>query len=262
MNKKESFSAHSILITGASSGIGQSLARFYAQPGRTLFLWGRSTDKLEKTAQLCRDKGADVHIYVINLSIPSDAIKLLNKILTEHTIDMAILAAGSGDIKREAELLEDPENLLQLTQLNYTTPSLMANIIAHQMITRHIQGKIVLIGSVAGFHSLPFATGYSSSKAGIARFADSLRLAVKKCGVSVTLISPGFIDTPMSQRLDCDKPFLMGLNEATLKITDAIDNNKRELILPSIFNILKWIDRLAPASIKDFILSNIKVKQD
>lgn len=253
---------NSILITGASSGIGQSLAIFYAQPGKILFLWGRSEQKLQQTAQACKDKGATVYIYPIDLTNPMAATALLNEILNEHRIDMTILAAGSGDIKAERDLLESQETLYNLAQLNYVTPSLMANLIAQQMIEKHIQGKIVLISSVAGFHSLPFATAYSSSKAGLSRFSDSLRLAVKKWKIQVTLIVPGFIDTPMSQRLDCDKPFLIPIDKAITQITNAIAEGKRELILPKVFKLLKWIDLIAPNCIRDLILSRIKVKQD
>lgn len=256
------YSFNSILITGASSGIGQSLACFYAQPGKKLFLWGRSEKKLQETARLCQEKGAIVHLYQSDLTNPIISVELLHTILQEHTIDIAILAAGSGDIKGANDAIESQKTVYDLAQLNYVTPSLMANLIAQQMIQKHIQGKIVFISSVAGFHSLPFATAYSSSKAGLARFSDSLRIAVKKWKIQVTLIIPGFIDTPMSQRLECDKPFLIPIDKAVIQITNAIARGKRELILPKFFKLLKWIDLLAPASIRDFVLSRIKVKQN
>lgn len=252
----------SILITGASSGIGQSLACFYAQPGKKLFLWGRSEKKLQETARLCQEKGASVYLYQNDLTNPIASTQLLHTLLQEHTIDIAILAAGSGDIKDEKDAIESQRILYNLAQLNYVTPSLMANLIAQQMIQKHIQGKIVFISSVAGFHSLPFATAYSSSKAGLTRFSDSLRIALKKWKIQVTLIIPGFIDTPMSQRLECDKPFLIPIDKAVIQITNAITQGKRELILPKIFKLLKCIDLLAPVCIRDFILSRIKVKQD
>lgn len=255
-------SLNSILITGASSGIGQSLAYFYAEPGRKLFLWGRSEKKLQQTAQKCQDKGAIVYLYQSDLTNPDKATKLLHEILNKYNIDMAILGAGSGDIKADNDDIESQQLLYNLALLNYVTPSLMANLIAQQMIQKHTHGKIVLISSVAGFHSLPFATAYSSSKAGLARFADSLRIAVKKWKIQITLITPGFIDTPMSQRLECNKPFLIPIDKATIQITNAIAEGKRELILPKIFKLLKWIDLLSPDCIRDFILSRIKVKQN
>lgn len=253
---------NSILITGASSGIGQALACFYAKPGVKLFLWGRSKKKLQQTAQQCQNKGASVYLYQSDLTNPLVSIQLLHDILKEHSIDTALFAAGSGDIKAENDDIESQKILYDLAQLNYVTPILMANLIVQQMIQKHIQGKIIFISSVAGFHSLPFATAYSSSKAGLTRFSDSLRIAVKKWKIQVTLIIPGFIDTPMSQRLECVKPFLIPIDEAIFQITNAIAQGKRELILPKIFKLLKWIDLLAPVCIRDFILSRIKVKQD
>ncbi|MDI2113766.1 SDR family NAD(P)-dependent oxidoreductase [Commensalibacter nepenthis] len=255
-------SLDSILITGATSGMGQALAYFYAKPGIKLFLWGRSKKKLNETAQRCQAKGAVVYTYPIDLTNPIAATTLLHEIFKDFTIDMAILAAGSGDIKSEQDILESQKTLYDLTQLNYVTPSLMGNLLAQQMIQKDIQGKIIFISSVAGFHSLPFATAYSSSKAGLTRFSDSLRLAVKKWKIQVTLIIPGFIDTPMSQRLECDKPFLIPLDKAVEQITNAIAEGKRELILPKIFKLLKWVDLIAPSFLRDLILSRIKVKQD
>lgn len=251
-----------ILITGASSGIGRALACHYAKDGHILLLWGRSEEKLKKTADICEGKGAVTYSFPVDLSDHEVALELLETLIDKFPIDMAILAAGSGDIRKNDEVLEAPETLLNLFKLNYATPTLMANRLAQQMIHRHIKGQLVFIGSVAAFHSLPFATAYSSSKAGLEKFADSLRIAVKKWGIKVNLITPGFIDTPMSQRLQCHKPFLMPLDQAVQEITQAIQDNKRHLILPKLFIVLKWIDILAPAFLRDFILSHIKVKQD
>lgn len=256
------FSAQNILITGASSGIGQSLAYACAAQGKNLFLWGRDENKLAETTEKCMEKGAHAYPFTVDLTHSEASLGTVNSILKNHSIDMAIFAAGSGDITKTGEILEDSSLLLNLMNLNYVTPSIMANKIAQQMIERHIKGHIVFIGSVAAFHSLPFATAYSSSKAGLSRFADSLRIALKKWKIHVTLITPGFIDTPMSQRLSCHKPFLIPLDKATTEIIKAVNTNQKQLIIPKPFRILKWIDLLSPDFVKDFILSHIKVKQD
>ena len=250
-----------IFITGASSGIGASLANYYARPGTTLILWGRSSDKLTKVKISCQQKGAIVATREVDLVNTDQALLDLESYLSVHQFDIAILAAGSGDIKNDHEKLESIDTFKKLAMLNYVTPCAMANRIAMQMIEKK-SGHIVLIGSVAAFHSLPFATAYSSSKAGLTRFADCLRLALKRYGVKVTLITPGFVDTPMSQRLDCSKPFLMSVSKAVKKISAAINHNKDHVIMPLPFSILKWIDNHAPKRIRDYILLNLKVKQD
>ncbi len=256
------FSAQNILITGASSGIGQSLAIASANKGKNLYLWGRSEQKLTITRKKCFEKGANVYCYIVDLVDSEQTIYQLDKLLADHTIDLTILAAGSGDIKEEENNLESSDLLFKLMHLNYVTPCLMSNKIAQHMINQHIQGHIIFISSVAGFYSLPFATAYSSSKAGLSRFADSLRIALRKWNIHVTLIIPGFVDTPMSRRLICDKPLLVPLNKATQMIIQAINKNKTHLIIPKLFNYLKWIELLAPTFLKDFILSHLKVKQD
>lgn len=254
-------SAKNILITGASSGIGQSLAIACANKGKTLFLWGRSQEKLDRTAQLCLNKGAKVQIFSIDLADSKNSLRQLETLLINYTIDMAIMAAGSGDIREDKNNLESDELLLKLMHLNYVTPCVMGNKIAQQMIDRGIYGQLVFVGSVAAFHSLPFATAYSSSKAGLSRFVDSLRISVKKWNIKITLITPGFVDTPMSQRLECNKPFMISLETATQKIIKAVNEEKAELIMPKLFVYLKWIDLVMPNRLKDFILSHLRVKQ-
>lgn len=256
-----SFVAKNILITGASSGIGQSLAIAYAKKGITLFLWGRSESKIKRIVNICEEKGATVHYFIVDLTNSNKVLDLLDNLLKQYKIDMAFFAAGSGDIKNEKEILENSSILFNLMALNYVTPCVMANKIAEQMIKNHITGHLIFIGSVAAFHSLPFATAYSSSKAALTRFADSLRIALKKWHINVTIITPGFIDTPMSQRLECTKPFLVPLDRATQAIIKAVKENKSHLTIPKLFILLKWLELLAPDFIKDFILSHIKVKQ-
>ncbi|CAK7193485.1 hypothetical protein COMNV_01701 [Commensalibacter sp. Nvir] len=256
------FNPKSILITGASSGIGKALALYYAKSGVTLFLWGQSEKRLQETKKYCERIGATVFICALNLSIPSNALEKLNEILAHTFLDLVILAAGSGDIKNQKYILEEPSQIFYMAQLNYVTPCLMATEIANQMIQKKINGRIVFLGSVAGFHSLPFASAYCSSKAGLWRFAQSLHLSLKKHNVSVTLITPGFIDTPLSQRLECNKLGMLKLEKAIQRITKAIETNKRELIIPKFFILLKWIDLLSPNWLKDYIFLHLKVKQN
>jgi len=118
-------------------------------------------------------------------------------------------------------------------------------------------GRIVLIGSAAGFHSLPFSAAYSGTKAGLARFADALRIGARDHGVTVTLVSPGFIDTAAARRIPGPKPMLIQPEAAAAHIAQAAAAGKAHLILPWPFALLRLFDRLLPRALRDRLLSSL-----
>lgn len=110
-------------------------------------------------------------------------------------------------------------------------------------------GRIVLVGSPSSFHALPFAAAYSGTKAGLAHFAQALRIAVRPHGIYVTLVSPGFIDTAAGRRVPGPKLLLMG--------PDAVAARIAHLILPWPFPALRWFDRLLPRPMRDRVLAGL-----
>ena len=184
-----------ILITGASGGLGAALARHYAAPGRSLLLWGRDRERLELVAAGCRAAGADVIMRSLDIADSAAAIAAIENEDEAGAIELALLVAGTGDTRAPGDLVEDAAQVARLGSVNFVATAAMAAALAGRMAQRH-EGRIVIVGSAAAFHALPFAAAYAGSKAGIARFAQALRLGVKEHGVHVTLVSPGFIDTP------------------------------------------------------------------
>ncbi|OUI86361.1 oxidoreductase [Acetobacter tropicalis] len=250
----------SILITGATGGIGMELARRYAKPGRTLILWGRNAERLQRLATLCCARGAAVVTRQINLLDGKAALQAIREDDTKHPLDLVILGAGLSDIQTAGHPTEDPEKVLALSLVNFAIPTTLATAAAERMIPRG-GGKIALIGSVAGFYELPFAASYSSSKAGLARFAEAANLGWAKHNVRTTLIIPGFVDTPMSQRLEGTLPFLVSAGSAARRIMRAINAGKKEYIFPWQFRALRVAERLVPHFLRERILLNLKADQ-
>lgn len=250
----------SILITGATGGIGAELAKRYAKPGRILILWGRNTERLQQLSTFCCSKGAIVLPRQIDLTDGEAALAAFQEDDAQYPLDLIILGAGLSDIQPEGCATERPESALKLAQVNYATPVALATAAAERMIPRG-HGKISFIGSVAGYYELPFAPSYSSSKAGLARFAEAARLGWGKKNIQVTLIAPGFVDTPMSQRLEGDRPFLVPAEKAARLIMTAIAKKKREYIFPWPFRVLRVWERLLPRIAREAILSKIDAKQ-
>jgi len=245
-----------ILVTGASGGLGRAIAAHYAQPGAELLLWGRDKERLDAVAAACRAAGAQASIRSLDLSAEDAAVAALMAEDAAGAIDIAIFASGLGDIRAEGALVEDPALVIRLGKVNFVAPAAMAAALADAMARRG-KGRIVLIGSVAAFHALPFAAAYAGTKAGLARFADALRLAVRPYGVGVTLVSPGFIDTASGRKVPGPKPMILTPEKAAAIVARAVERKQAHVVAPGIFALLRWFDRLLPAFLRDRLLSSL-----
>lgn len=243
-----------ILITGASSGIGAALARLYAVKGNRLVLWGRNRERLAAVAAECRARGADVETASFDLTDFGEMVRVLEAADGASAIDLAVFNAGMGGSVPRARAAQDADASEKMAGVNFTAPVVGANVMAARMAERG-RGRIVLVGSVAGCFPLPMAPLYAASKAGLALFAEALRLRLKKTGVGVTLVSPGFVDTPMSQGLKEPRPFLIEADKAAASIARKVARGARHIVVPWPFAVLTRAARLIPRPIIRAILS-------
>ena len=246
-----------ILVTGASSGLGAAIARHYAGPGTTLLLWGRDRERLNKVADDCRERGSTTSIRSLDLADSAAAILGIKEEIAAGAIDIAVLSAGLGDIQAVGERVEHPERIVRLGLVNFVTPCAVAAVIADHMAERG-RGQIILIGSAAAFHALPFAAAYAGSKAGLARFADAMRIGVAPYGVHVLLASPGPIDTPAGRKVPAPASLLMQPTDVAARIVRASAEGRAHLILPWPFQWLRWLDRLLPSRLRDRLLLSLR----
>ncbi|GAB6854507.1 SDR family NAD(P)-dependent oxidoreductase [Asaia astilbis] len=258
---KPEFAPDHTLITGASGGLGRALALHYARKGTHLTLWGRNAERLESVAVACREKGATVSCRVLALNDLDAGIAQFRKDERGRPVDLAILNAGVSDIRPEGALTESVDAVKEAALINYAAPVTLATEAASHMAARR-RGRIALIGSVAAHHDLPFASAYSSSKAGLSRFATCLHAAMAPHGVGVTLVEPGYIDTAMSQRLDGARPLLVSPTKAASLIAAAVDRKRAVLVFPSVFLVLKLVSHLVPRALAHRLLRMAKVKQN
>lgn len=249
-----------ILITGASSGLGAALADYYARPHIKLTLWARNEKRLNEVAESARKKGSEVETLILDLDKAEQAVIEVSKADDSFPIDILILCAGISDIRPEGALAEPADVALKMSMINFATPVAMGSEIAQRMAERK-RGRIAFFGSVASFHDLPLATVYSGSKAGIGRFSTALRATMQPHNVKICLIAPGFIDTPMSQRLEGDQPFLVPVDKAARKIARAINEGKACLVFPWVFQITRALEVLLPQPLAHRILHALDVMQ-
>jgi short-subunit dehydrogenase len=250
----EPMATKSILITGASSGIGAALARVYAAPDSRLILWGQNAERVAATAEQCRARGAAIETACFDLTDFDRLIQALEAADTENPLDLAIFNAGLGGSVPRDRVAQDVRASEKMAGVNFTAPVVGANLLAERMAQRG-RGRIVLIGSVAAFFPLPMAPLYSASKAGLALFAEALRLRLRKSGVGVTMVSPGFVDTPMSRGLKEPRPFLTGADVAAAIIARKVERGARHIVIPWQFAVICFAARLIPRQIVRAVLS-------
>jgi short-subunit dehydrogenase len=243
-----------ILITGASSGIGAALARAEARSGVTLLLWGRNAARLERVAQECRARGAEARIEIFDLSDTAGLPARLAAADAAAPIDLAIFNAGLGGTAPDNAVTEGPGTARAVAEVNFVAPVVGAHLMAEAMARRG-GGQIVLIGSISESYPLPMAPTYAATKAGLRMFAEALRLRLTKHHVRVSLVSPGFIDTPMSQQVTQPKPFLIGADAAAKVISRRVARGDATIVVPWQFRILRAATELLPRSILHWVLA-------
>jgi short-subunit dehydrogenase len=213
--------------------------------GPQLVAVGRDRQRLDSVAIDCRTAGADVTVCSLDIVDSAAAIAAIEGENDAGAIGLALLVAGMGDTRAPGDLVEDAAQVARLGLVNFVATTSMAAALARRM-TRRREGRIVIVGSAAAFHALPFAGTYAGSKAGIARFAQALRLGVKQYGVHVTLVSPGFIDTRSGRKAPGVRPFLLQPSDAAARIARASARGRAHAIFPWPFVLLRWVDRLLP----------------
>jgi short-subunit dehydrogenase len=244
-----------ILITGASSGIGAALARAEARPGVTLLLWGRNAARLEEVANECRARGAEAHSEIFDLSDSAGFAPRLAAADAATPIDLAIFNAGLGGTAPDNAVTESPEAARAIAEVNFVAPVVGAHLMAEAMARRG-GGQIVLIGSISESYPLPMAPTYAATKAGLRMFAEALRLRLKKHRVVVTLVSPGFIDTPMSLKVTEPKPFLMKADAAARIISRRVARGDAAIVVPWQFRVIRAATGLLPRFILRWALAH------
>jgi short-subunit dehydrogenase len=246
--------ATTILITGASSGIGAGLARAHARSGVTLLLWGRDGARLEETAVACRALGAVATVAAFDIRDIGTLTARLAALDAETPVALAIFNAGLGGSVAYDAAADAPEAAWAMAEVNFVAPVVGASLMANAMAKRG-GGQIVLVGSIAESFPIPQAPVYAATKAGLRMYAEALGLRLAKRGVAVTLVSPGFIDTPMSRQVTEPKPFLMMADAAAAIIARGIARRKKRIVVPWQFGVIRGFAELLPRPLLRWIVS-------
>jgi len=231
-----------VWITGASSGIGLAVAGLLAQTGSKIILSARSAERLE-------DLSREQPMFVgLPLDVTDDAAvrDTVTRIVAEHGVpDLVILNAG---LWRPYNMAKDgivPDDHIESMRVNYFGQMFpVAALLPH--FKARGGGHFALMASVAGYRGLPRAGAYGPSKAATIALAETMRAELAPLGIDVSVINPGFVETPMTATNDFPMPFLMTTDEAAAAIVRGLGKQRFEVAFPwQMVTILK-IARILP----------------
>ena len=233
-----------IWITGASTGIGAALAqKLAAAGGATVAISARSEEALATVCSQNPDRLRAFPLDVTDRAAVAAAVDAIEATL--GPIDQAVLNAGAYT-KTPVEGFS-AETVERMMQVNVVGVANALEALMPRMVKRR-SGAIALMASVAGYRGLPFAAGYSGSKAAVIAMGQSLKAELDGMGVKMQVICPGFVRTPLTDQNDFEMPFLMEPEEAADRIVDGLKSDRFEIAFPKRFALqLKTLQKLPDA---------------
>ena len=236
-----------VFLTGASSGIGEALARFYAARGDALGLLARREEHLRN---LKAALGGTVETYAADVTDLQAVKGAAAAFIARHGLPDIVIANAGVSHGTLTEFEDDVDVFRQIMDINVNG---VVNTF-HPFITAmkaRGSGSLVGIASVAGFRGLPGASAYSASKAAVISYCEALRVELARPGVRVTTVCPGYIATPMTAGNPYPMPFIIPADEFARRCARAIDAGASLAVIPWQMAIVGRIFRWLPNVVYD-----------
>ena len=238
-----------IFITGASSGLGEELARQYANSENSLILLARREDKLltlqKELSPLCKS----VEVVVADVTAFEE---LQEKVKLIGSVDMVILNAGiSLGHSNKIPTIKEFKNL-------YDVNVLSAHVILEILLPLFVKqksGKIVFISSLASLFTMPSSKVYSSSKRALNAYAEGISYKYKKENIEVINILPGFIKSELTDKNRFNMPLILTTKDGVKKIVKAIEKNRKFYAFPFSFYLIIRLLNLLPSFLREKVVS-------
>ena len=246
-----------VFLTGASSGLGEALAKRYAAEGATLGLFARRESELARLAAALAP--ATVATYAGDVRNPGDLARAAADFLARFGAPDAVIA--NAGISRGA-LTDRPEDMAAFRDILETNVLGVVHTFAPFVaaLREARGGALVGVASVAGFRGLPGSGAYCGSKAAVINYLESLRVELRGTGVAVVTLCPGFVATPLTARNPYRMPFLISADEGAALMARAIARRRRFYVFPWPMAVLGGVLRWLPRPAFDAIVAGRKRK--
>ena len=231
-----------VLITGATSGIGEQLAKDYSAQGWSVIACGRNAGKLAKLSE-----HDNITSLAFDMGDQSEITAASKKI--EQTLDLVILNAGT------CEYMDDIKQFDTALFRRVINSNVLgtADCIAAFLPKIPRGGQLALMGSSANFFPFSRAQAYGASKAAVAYLAQTLAVDLAKYDIAVSLISPGFVETPLTNKNDFEMPMRISVEQASEEIIKGVAKRKHHVTTPKLFTFLLGLLGKLPHSIQHWM---------
>ncbi|TMM43131.1 SDR family NAD(P)-dependent oxidoreductase [Colwellia ponticola] len=246
--------AKNILITGATSGIGLALFEQYSAQGDNVIACGRNQDKLNTLVARA------FKTYSFDITQPTQVASAAQDIQADGSESLDLLILNAGDCR----YIDDAKNFSGELFASVINTNLVALGTLLQYFLPQVKkgGQVVFVSSSATILPFPRSEAYGASKAGVDYLANSLRLDLAKHDIDVTLVHPGFVRTPLTDKNDFAMPFLLTSEQAAHRMIVGIEKRKKYLHFPKRLTLTMKLLAFLPASLWQRLISNKQERGD
>ncbi len=240
-----------IWITGASSGIGKAVAEKFAQEGWKVAISARRKEILDKISD-----NQNIFSFPLDVTDKKNCKSTFEEINQKlNGLDICFFCSGTYDPKKEKEINIE-QNKFVMNVNYFGTLNCIKTV--EKYFKNKKNGHISIVSSIAGYRGLPNSSGYGPSKAALTNLAESIYFDFKKFNVRVSLVSPGFIKTPLTDKNDFDMPFLRSPEFAAEKIYKGlVDSKSFEIHFPKQLTLTLKFLRILPYKIYLFLVDKL-----
>ena len=240
-----------VWITGASSGIGEATALRFAKEGWKVAVSARRVELLNKLAE-----NENIYSYPLDITDTIKIKEVFESIIKDlGKIDLCIFSSGTYERKSEKEI--SVENIKQVIDVNFLGVINSVSSV-EKYFKENKSGHIAIVSSPVGYRGLPKSSGYTPSKAALNNFTQGIYFDFQKFNVRITLITPGFIKTALTDKNEFKMPFLKTPEYAADKIFEGLVNKKSfEIIFPPQIAIIYKIFQILPNRVYNYLISKL-----
>ena len=240
-----------IWVTGASSGIGKAVAEKFAAEGWKVAVSARRKELLQDMA-----KDQNISSFPLDVTDRSQINNVFQNILKEFgNIDVCLFSSGTYEPKDEQNI--DPDKIKNVINVNFLGVIDCVKTVEEYFKNKKT-GHISIVSSIAGYRGLPNSSGYGPSKAALTNFCESIYFDFKKFGVRVSVISPGFIKTPLTDKNEFPMPFLKTVDYAANQIFNGlVKSNAFEIHFPKGLTLTLKFLRILPYKLYLFLVDKL-----